>query len=138
MWDGEWVAGQVVPTGNTTCALHGQACSRSGETAENNRNNNTRKARWNRRNSIMRKPENRKKNKLLMFIGLMNLESDMGRQRRRNSANQMMALQKPLTCVQRMTRWKVQWSLTILPTSTFFLFPSAHPSKFKEHISEHT
>ena len=82
----------MVPTGNTTCALHGQACSRSGETAKNNRNNNTRKARWNNKNGIMQQPENKKKNKPLMFIGLMNLESDIRHQRRRNNANQIMVL----------------------------------------------
>ena len=43
----------------------------------NSRNIITMKVKWKKQNSIMQKPENKKRNKLWMVIGLMNLVFDI-------------------------------------------------------------
>ena len=58
----------------------------------NNRNNIMRKVRQNKKSSARQKLENRMKSRLRMLIGLMNSASDIGHQRKRNSANWTMVL----------------------------------------------
>ena len=107
--------------------------------AMNSNDTTARKEKLKQKNSVKQTLaiKKQKQKKPWMPIGLMNLVSDTRSQRKKNSTNQTMALQKPLTCVHGMTHWMGQLLSMMHLKSTFFLFLLAHPEKFKEHTLEH-